>query len=291
MKVIHICARVYLGYLLINININQVIDAKRLEDWNKVKKNLPIVLIILVIAVGIFNAVGTIGAGERGVLLQFGAVKDKVFGEGLYFKIPFVQEVHTMDVKIQKDEVPASASSKDLQIVTSKIAINYHLDPEKVNRIWQEVGKDYNDRIIAPAIQEAIKATTAKFTAEELIVKREDVKEQIKLNLLERLRDNYITVDEINITSFDFSKAFNDAIEAKVTAEQLKLKSERDLERIRIEADQRVVEAEGKAKAIKTEAQALSANAKVVELRWIEKWDGKTPMYWGGATPFIGINN
>jgi len=97
-------------------------------------------------------------------------------------------------------------------------------------------------------------------------------------------------VDDINITSFDFSPAFNEAIEAKVTAEQLKLKAERDLERISIEADQRVVEAEGKAKAIRTEAQALTANPQVVELRWIEKWDGKTPTYWGGASPFIGIN-
>jgi regulator of protease activity HflC (stomatin/prohibitin superfamily) len=94
---------------------------------------------------------------------------------------------------------------------------------------------------------------------------------------------------ELNITSFDFSKAFNEAIEAKVTAEQLKLKSERDLERIRIEAEQRVVEAEGKAKAIKTEAEALNSNPKVVELRWIEKWNGETPAYWGGATPFIGL--
>ncbi len=228
---------------------------------------------------------------EKGVFsLQFGAVKDKVFNEGLYFKIPFIQSVVKMDVKIQKDEVPASASSKDLQIVTSKVAINYHLSPNKVNSIWQDVGRDYNSRIIAPSIQEAVKSVTAKFTAEELIVKREEVKDQIKINLAERLIKNNIVVDEINITAFDFSQAFNEAIEAKVTAEQLKLKAEMDLERIKIEASQRVAESEGKATAIRIEAQALSANPRVVELRWIEKWDGKTPTYWGGANPFIGIN-
>ena len=124
----------------------------------------------------VFGSAGTIGAGERGILLQFGAVKDKVFDEGLYFKIPFVQQVVKMDVKMQKDEIPASASSKDLQVVTSKVAINFHLSPDRVNKIWQEVGKDYNSRIIAPSIQEAVKAVTAKFTAEELIIKREDVK-------------------------------------------------------------------------------------------------------------------
>jgi len=254
------------------------------------KKIIPQIIIGLIVLILILSSFGTIGAGERGVLLQFGAVKNKVFDEGLYIKIPFVQRVVTMDVKIKKDEVPASASSKDLQIVTSKIALNYHLAPDSVNKIWQEVGKDYNSRIIAPAIQEAVKATTAKFTAEELITKREIVKEQIKANLAVRLLERFIMVDEFNIIDFDFSSAFNDAIEAKVTAEQLKLKAARDLERIRIEADQRVVSAEAKAKAIQIEAQALKANAQIVELRWIEKWDGKVPTYWGEASPFIGIN-
>jgi len=231
-----------------------------------------------------------VGAGERGVLLQFGAVQDKVFGEGLYLKIPFIQKVVKMDVKIQKDEVPASASSKDLQVVTSKIALNYHLDPGSVNKVWQEVGKNYNTRIIAPSIQEGVKAVTARFTAEELITKREEVKEQIKSNLADRLFEHSILVDEFNIIDFEFSPAFNEAIEAKVKAEQLKLKADRDLERIVIEKEQMITAAEGKAQAILIEARALIANPKVVELRWIEKWDGKVPTYWGEASPFIGLN-
>ena len=253
----------------------------------KVASKVGLAIVVLIL---IFGTFGTVGAGERGVLLQFGAVKDKIFGEGLYIKIPFVQSVVKMDVKIQKDEVAASASSKDLQVVTSRIALNYHLDPDSVNRIWQEVGKSYNTRIIAPAIQEAVKATTAKFTAEELITKREEVKEAIKANLAERILERGIIVDEFNIIDFDFSRAFNEAIEQKVTAEQLKLKAERDLERIVIEKQQQITRAEGKAKAIQIEAQALRVNSAITELRWIEKWDGKTPQYWGNASPFIGIN-
>jgi len=248
------------------------------------------IVITIIVLIFLFGAFGTIGAGERGVLLQFGAVQNKVFGEGLYFKIPFVQRVVKVDVKMQKDEVPSSAASKDLQIVTSRIALNYHLDPDSVNKIWQEVGTNYNTRIISPSIQEAVKATTAKFTAEELITKREQVKEEIKANLSERLLENNIIVDEFNIIDFDFSKAFNEAIEQKVTAEQLKLKAERDLERIIIEKQQQITQAEGKAQAITIEAQALRVNPAVTELRWIEKWDGKTPQYWGSASPFIGIN-
>lgn len=269
--------------------MSEVYNAVKMEGVKNLKKKMPIIILAVVAVLLLLDGVGTIGAGERGILLQFGAVKENVFGEGLYFKIPLVQKVVKMDVKIKKDEVSASASSKDLQVVTSRIAINYHLAPDSVNKVWKEVGEDYNERIIAPAIQEAVKATTAKFTAEELIIKRHVVKEQIKNNLAERLVKNYITVDELNIIAFDFSEAFNGAIEAKVTAEQLKLKAEMDLQRIKIEADQKVAEAEGKAKAIRTEASALSENAKVVELRWIEKWDGKTPTYWGGATPFIGL--
>jgi len=265
-------------------------------DINQKIRNIKPGKVVSPIIIGVFvlmfisNAFGTIGAGERGVLLQFGAVQDKVFAEGLYFKIPFIQKVVKMDVKIQKDEVLASASSKDLQVVTSKIALNYHLDPNAVNKVWQDVGKNYNTRIIAPSIQEGVKAVTARFTAEELITKREEVKKQIKSNLTSRLFEHSIMVDEFNIIDFEFSPSFNEAIESKVRAEQLKLKADRDLERIKIEKEQMIAAAQGKAEAIRIEAQALIQNPKVVELRWIEKWDGKVPTYWGGATPFIGIN-
>jgi regulator of protease activity HflC (stomatin/prohibitin superfamily) len=262
----------------------------RVGEIRNIGKLISRVAIVFVALIIIFSAFGTIGAGERGILLQFGAVQDRVLGEGLYFKIPFVQSVVKIDVKIQKDEVVASAASKDLQIVTSKIALNYHLDPDAVNKIWQEVGKTYNTRIIAPSIQEAVKAESAKFTAEELIIRREEVKEQIKANLTIRLLERSIVVDEFNIIEFEFSRAFNEAIEAKVTAEQLKLKADRDLERIVIEAEQKVADARGKAEAIRIEAVALRQNPQVVELRWIEKWDGKVPLYWGEASPFIGIN-
>ena len=271
----------------ININPADISSKMREVKVGKIFFKIAIGLAALVIVLGVF---GTVGAGERGILLQFGAVQDKVFDEGLYLKIPFIQTVVKMDVKIQKDEVPASASSKDLQVVTSKIALNYHLDPGSVNKIWQEVGKNYNTRIIAPSIQEGVKAVTARFTAEELITKREEVKEQIKANLTDRLFERSIIVDEFNIIDFEFSPAFNEAIEAKVKAEQLKLKADRDLERIKIEKEQMIAAAQGKAEAIRIEAQALKQNPQVVELRWIEKWNGEVPTYWGEANPFIGIN-
>lgn len=265
-------------------------DTETGREEVRVGKIIGHVLLWLLGIILFFSCWGTVGAGERGVLLQFGAVQDKVFNEGLYFKIPFIQKVQIMDVKIFKAEVPASAASKDLQIVTSVIAINYHLVPDSVNKVWQAVGKSYKERIIDPAVQETVKATTAEYTAEELITKREAVKEDIKANIKERLLVHNVYVDEFNIVDFDFSAAFNEAIEAKVTAEQLKLKAEMDLQRIVVEAEQKVADAKGKAEAIRIEALALRENAQITELRWIEAWDGQVPTYWGFATPFIGLN-
>lgn len=233
---------------------------------------------------------GTVGAGERGIQLRFGAVTGKVFGEGLYFRIPFVENVQKIDVKIQKDEVEASAASQDLQTVSSVVALNYHLDPEQVAVLFQEVGVQYNSRIIAPALQESVKAATALFTAEQLITKRPEVREKIKELLSEKLVQRDILLDEFNIVSFEFSDTFNEAIEAKVTAEQEALAAQNKLERVKFEAQQRVEEAKGKAEAITIESQALRNNPQVLQLRALEKWDGKLPQFLGSdAVPFLNI--
>jgi regulator of protease activity HflC (stomatin/prohibitin superfamily) len=254
----------------------------------KLKITIHSLIFLLVILIS-SNTFGTVKAGERGVLLTFGAVSERVFKEGLYIKIPFIQGVQKMDVKIQKEQTGAEAASKDLQVVKSVVALNFHLNPDFVAKVWQEVGGDYKERIIDPAIQEAVKASTAKFTAEELITKREQVREDIKSLLKSKLSGRGIIVDEFNIVNFDFSKSFNDAIEAKVVAEQQALAAKNKLEQIKFEAQQAVEAAQGKAKAIQIEGEALRNTPQIIELRWIEKWNGQVPTFWGQASPFIGI--
>jgi len=243
----------------------------------------------LILLLFIFSPFGTIAAGERGVHLRFTAVTGKVFGEGLYFRIPLVESVQKMDIKIQKLETTAAAASKDLQTVHSTVALNFHIDPERVSKIYQSVGLQYRERIIDPAMQEAIKGSTAKFTAEELITKREQVREDIKNQLRTRLKEHDVLVDEFNIVNFEFSKIFNEAIEAKVTAEQQALAAKNKLEQIKFEADQKVAEARGKAEAITIESNALRSNPQILELRALEKWNGVLPQVTGGATPFITL--
>jgi regulator of protease activity HflC (stomatin/prohibitin superfamily) len=198
-------------------------------------------------------------------------------------------------VQIQKEETEGDAASKDLQQVTTKIALNYHLLPARVPQTYQEVGMDWASRIIDPAVSEVFKSITASYTAEELITKREEVTTRIRAGLDRRLSLNGIKVDQVSIVNFRFSRSFNEAIEAKVTAEQNKLKAERDLMRIKVEAEQKITQADAEAKALRAQRQEVTVE--LLRLREIEnqrlaieKWDGKLPATMaGGAVPFVQI--
>ncbi|MEK7073300.1 MAG: prohibitin family protein [Patescibacteria group bacterium] len=238
----------------------------------------------------IFWPFGTVGAGERGIMLRWGAVTHRVIDEGLYLRIPLMERIVIMDVRIQKEEVEATAASKDLQTVNSKVALNYHLDPTRVTNMYQEVGLEYDTRLIDPALQESVKSTTAKYTAEELITKREEVRDAIRAHLVSKLESRGILIDDFNIVDFRFSDAFDNAIELKVTAEQSALAAKNKLEQIKFEAEQQVAEARGKAEALRIESAALQSSPQILQLRALEKWDGKLPSVMGSqATPFIDV--
>lgn len=255
---------------------------------------LKLLLIIGIVIIGLMiltSSFYTVSAGQRGILMTFGKPSMESIGEGLHFKIPIAQSVRKMEVRTRKIETNADAASKDLQDVQTTIALNFHLNPSQVPILYQEVGMDYIDRIISPAIQESVKAVQAKFTAEELVSRRTEVRSGIQEALTSRLSKYYIVVDDFNIVNFQFSEEFDKAIEDKVTAEQRKLKAERDLERIVIEKEQRITQAEAEAESIRIQSIALNQNKDILELRAIEKWDGVLPKVTGGATPFVNLNN
>ena len=238
-----------------------------------------------------------VGAGQRGIVLDFGAVQKKVLDEGLHLRIPVMQEVVLMDVKVQKAETDAAAASADLQDVTSRVALNYHIVPDQANVVYQKIGVQFKERIIDPAILEVVKAVTAKYTAEELITKRPAVSEAMRRNLMDRLIVNNIAVDAFSIVTFSFSKVFTEAIESKQTAEQLALKAKRDLDRIKIEAEQKITTARAEAESLRLQRANISPD--LIELRKIEanmkaieKWNGILPQVTGGgAIPMIGLGD
>ncbi len=255
-------------------------------------KSISAVVFVFFLFFILSSSFAIIGPGERGILITLGKVEDKILGEGLSFKKPFVQEVQKMDVKTHKKEVSESAASRDLQIVQAVVAVNYNLDPMTVNKLYQEVGRSYENRIIDPSTHESVKAVAARYTAEELVTKREEVREDMEMLLRENLLEEGILVTELSIVNFDFSASFNDAIEAKVTAEQNALAAKNKLEQVKFEAQQRIEQAQGEAEAIKIQVEAINeqGGAEYVNLKAIEKWDGVLPKQMlSSVVPFVNI--
>ncbi len=279
------------GYTFDSDNEYEIREKKK-ED--RIIKLAKIGLVAIIGLVLFFGSVYTVSAGHRGVLLTFGKPSEIVQGEGIHFKIPIVQTVKKFEVRTQKIETVADSASNDLQDVQTTIALNFHVIPEETNVLYQTIGSSYRERIIDPAIQESVKAVTAQFTAEELITRRAEVRDGISFALSEKLLKSHIKVDDINIINFQFSEEFDRAIEAKVTAEQLKLKAIQDLERIRVEAQQQIAKAQAEAEGLRLQKQQITPDliklrAIEAQIKAIEKWDGTLPQITGGAIPFINI--
>jgi regulator of protease activity HflC (stomatin/prohibitin superfamily) len=231
-----------------------------------------------------------INAGERGIVLNWGAVSDTILDEGFHILVPVMQKVEVVDVRTQKEELDVEAYSKDIQTVTTTIALNYHVLPETVNTLWQEIGEYYILNIVDPAIQESVKAATAQFTAQELIEKRSELKQVIKDKLTARLNEKYIYVDNFSIVNFQFTESYEIAVEEKQVAQQEALKAENELVRIKVEAEQQIAKAQADAESIRIQAEALRNNNGLIDLKAVEKWNGVLPYYMmGDATPFINI--
>lgn len=230
---------------------------------------------------------------HRGVVLHWGAVQDGILNEGIHWVTPVADDVEKINVQTQKIETETLSYSKDVQTVTVKLALNYHVKPELVGKMWQEVGKDFQSRLIDPATQESVKSAVAKFTAQELIEQRPKVKDEIKTELLMRM-NTYFVVDEFSITDFSFSDQYEAAVEAKQVAQQKALEQENITKQIEEQAKQRVTSATAEAEAIKIQAEAITKQGgrDYVQLKAIEKWNGLLPnqMIPGGTVPFLDLS-
>ena len=231
------------------------------------------VIILIIIGVVATASVKIVDSGHRGVLLHWDAVDltNPPLEEGLHFVVPFQDEVVNIEVRTLKYASEARSASKDLQTVETTVTVNYHPDKEGVHRLYKNLGLDYENRVIQPAIEETVKQVTANYNAEELITKRPLVKSDIEFSIRERLNQFDVVTEVISITDFEFSSLFSRAIESKVEAEQKALQAENDLRRIEVEARQReanaiglananIAEAKGEAEAISIINQALAEN-------------------------------
>ena len=227
----------------------------------RVASIIGVIVIVISIIIGSFT---TIPAGHRGVVIRFSAVTGSILHEGLQMKLPFLDSVVKMSVQTEKYETGAASASRDLQDVNTTIALNWRLDPSMAAEVYRTLGMDFIDRIAAPAVQETIKQVTAKYIAEDLILKREMVKNEIQENLSNRLLQRGIITETVSITEFRFSATFVAAIEAKVAAEQAVWEARNKLDRVKVEADQREAEAKGEAAARIAKAEGESEYIRIV---------------------------
>jgi regulator of protease activity HflC (stomatin/prohibitin superfamily) len=252
--------------------------AKGIKD-SYIASRVLLVLIALALLSSFFIV---IGAGQRGVLMQFGQVQATVFEEGIHPIIPLVQTVQTLSVRVQSQEISAEASSKDLQDVYGDVALNWHIVPDEVNCIFQQIGDQAAivKRIINPAVEEVLKAVIARYTAEEIITKRGEVKAGVDQALTERLRPYHLAVDDISLVHVHFSDRFSDAVEAKQVAEQ-------EAKRAEFIALKAAKQAEAKVNLAKGEAEAqrllrVNLTPQLLQRQALEKWNGNLPLIVGG---------
>lgn len=266
-----------------------------------------IAVAILVLGV-ISTSFRTVAQTARGVRLTFGAASATPLQPGLHFKLPVAQRIEIMPVAVHKSETESDAASSDLQKVSTTVALNYHVVPERAVEVYSRIGAFSRivPTVIDPAVRETTKAVDARYTAEQLITQRAEVARAIKEALTDRLLRYGIVIDDFSITDFSFSATFDAAIEAKTVAEQQVLTEKRNLQRIEIEAQQRVATAKGKADAIRLQAEAEAdalrmqreqISRELVQLRAVEaqraaidKWDGKLPTVTGDGVPLIDVS-
>ncbi|NJM67015.1 MAG: prohibitin family protein [Acaryochloris sp. RU_4_1] len=245
---------------------------------------------ILLFVALFFRPFAIVNAGERGVVMQLGRVQDGVLDEGFHFVLPFVTSVKTMSVRVQRSDIKAQAASKDLQDVTTEVALNWHITPGKVNIIFQRIGDETQilERIINPAVSEVLKAATAKKNVEEILTKRTELKQEIDQALKTRLVHYGLAVDDVSLVNFGFSPEFNQAIETKQIAEQQAKQAEFVALKATKDAEAEVNRAKGQAEAQRLQRQTLTSE--LLQKQAIEKWDGKFPVYMGSNAPLPFIN-
>lgn len=256
-------------------------------------KRISLGIAAFIAVVLLFRSFTIVSPGYRGLVIRLGSVRG-VYAEGIHLKLPLIDSVKKIDVRASKSEIEVGAASKDLQDVRTTVAVTRRIDPSYLAEVYQTVGYGdgvFTDKIVNPAVQESVKAATAQFTAEELVTKRQAVKERIQATLAERLAKYHSVLDDVSIVNFSFSDSFNAAIEAKVTAEQNALAAKNKLEQVKFEAQQKIETAKADAESIRIQAQALAQNQELVKLKAVEKWNGVLPttMLPNGSVPFLDL--
>ena len=258
---------------------------KRILESKEKKVIFISIIIIILLVTSCFRIVES---GEVGIRVRLGKAISEKTTEGINFKYPFIEKIEKMNVRVQKIEVETNSSSKDLQDVDMSLVVNYQVYKKQALDLYKNVGKDYDQIVLKPAIEEGIKAITSQYTAEELITNRSEVSKKCKEELSSKVSKYGLLVSDFNITNFSFSTEFNKAIEEKQVAEQKVLTAKQELEKEKIEAEKKIVQAEAEKQANELKEKSLTDN--VIKEKFIEKWNGELPKV-TGSDNILDISN
>ena len=251
-------------------------------DFKKIKKYTIIAVLTILVIVTLLNIFTTVPTGNVGVKTRFGKVQEDVIQEGLNVKSPFIEKIVLIDCKTKKIELATEGSTKDMQTVSVTIAVNYNVNKSVANRLYRDVGVDYEAILITPAVHESIKSAMAQYTAEELITKRAEVSNKIQETLINKITERGFEITEFNLTNIDFSEEYDRAIETKAVKQQEVVTAQAELEKQKIQNQKEIEIAEKDARVM--ELQNTQITEKTLELKRLEvqekminKWNGQLP--------------
>ena len=249
-----------------------------------------VIVVLFILFLIVFQPMTIVGVGERGVKVTLGQTSPVALEEGVHFVMPFISTVKKMNVKTVKSNIATMAQSKDIQQARIVYVVNYNLQPENAPKMWRTVGRDYVSVVVMPTVEGIVKDTIGKWNAQDIVANREKVASEVLFKLNEKLGPKYINVSDFQITEIQYSQAFEQAIESKVTAEQEALKAKHKTVQVQEEARQKIIASEAEAKSMAIRAQALTQNKNLVEYEAVQKWDGKLPQYMmGNSVPFVHL--
>lgn len=233
-------------------------------------------LAIIVTIICLFSCFHTVGVGQVGITTRFGRIV-RTQENGFLVKAPWpIEHLVKMNVRQLKDEQTAAAATKDLQNVSTSVAVNYSLTTKTAKRVYATVGKEYAPVLIDPIISASVKSVTSQYNAEDLVTQRPKVSQQLNDMLVAKLTNKGITVDGVNLTNFSFSASFDAAIEAKQTAQQNAQKALYELQTAQTQAQANQV-------------QQAALTPEILEQQAIAKWNGVMPTTVAGDSGIFNI--
>jgi prohibitin 2 len=250
-------------------------------------------LIALIVSSFLFQGCGMeqVDEGYRGVKKTWGKVQDESLTPGLYFYNPFSSGIDDMSVKEEKLTLTTQCFTKDTQTVNVEATVTYYPDQSKIHEIYSQFGKDWDQKIISPAVLGSIKDAIGQYIADDLVSKREAVKNAAQKEVVEALAARKVIVTRLDLTNLDFDDQYERAVEAKVIAIQHAAEAKNKSVQVEEEAKQSVKRAEAEATSMRIRSAALTQNKNLVSYEAVQKWNGELPkiILGNGSMPMLDL--